>query len=261
MALRIYRTEAVVLRQRRLGDAGKICVLFTPNLGRIEAVAKGVRRPRSKLAGHLEPLTRVSLLLAKGRSLDTITQAQALDSFAPLREEIERLSRALYVAELVDRMTDAAPDVGGLYRLLVDTIERLGATEALDLAVRWFEMRLLMEQGYQPNLERCVRCNAELALEGNGFAALAGGVVCPGCREAPGSRPLSGAAFKLLRYMQRRPFAEVARVRVDAVLGRELEMHLRQAVQAALDQEVKAGEFVDAVRATSPVAAQRSGRR
>ena len=172
MALRIYRTEAVVLRQRRLGDAGKICVLFTPNLGRIEAVAKGVRRPRSKLAGHLEPLTRVSLLLAKGRSLDTITQAQALDSFAPLREEIERLSRALYVAELVDRMTDAAPDVGGLYRLLVDTIERLGATEALDLAVRWFEMRLLMEQGYQPNLERCVRCNAELALEGNGFAAL-----------------------------------------------------------------------------------------
>ncbi len=261
MAIRVYRTEAVVLRQRRLGDAGKICVLFTPNFGRVEAVAKGVRRPRSKLAGHLEPLTRVSLQLAKGRSLDTITQAQALDSFVPLREEIERLSRALYVAELVDRITDAAPDVGGVYQLLVDTIQRLSTTEALDLAVRWFEMRLLMEQGYQPNLERCVHCNAELALEGNSFAALAGGVVCPGCYEVPGKRPLSGAAFKLLRYMQRRPFSEVTRVRVDAVLGRELEMHLRQAVQAALDQEVKAGEFVDAVRATSPVAAQWSGGR
>lgn len=257
----VYRTEAVVLRQRRLGDADKICVLFTPGLGRVEAVAKGVRRPRSKLAGHLEPLTRSSLMLAKGRSLHIITQAQTLDSFVTLRDEIERLSRGLYVAELVDRITDAAPDVGGVYRLLVETIEQLSRTEALDLAVRWFEMRLLMDQGYQPNLERCVRCAAALTPEGNGFAALLGGVVCPACVEGPGSPPLSGAAFKLLRYLQREPFSEVARVRVGAALGRELEGHLRQAVHAVLDQEVKAAGFVDAVRATSPAGARRSGGR
>lgn len=248
-----------MLRQRRLGDADKICVLFTPELGRVEAVAKGVRRPRSKLAGHLEPLTRSSLLLAKGRSLHIITQAQTLDSFVALRDDIERLSRGLYVAELVDRFTDSAPDAGGVYRLLMETIQRLSTTDALDLTVRWFEMRLLMDQGYQPNLEQCVRCGANLAIEKNGFAALVGGVVCPDCVAGSGSQPLSGAAFKLLRYLQREPFSEVARVRVDAALGGELEGHLRRAVQAVLDQEVKAAGFVDAVRATSAAGVRKSG--
>ena len=248
-APRVYRTEAVVLRQRGLGEADKICVLFTPGLGRIEAVAKGVRRPRSRLAGHLEPLSRSSLLLARGRSLDIITQAQALDAHAALREDIDRLSRGLYVAELVDRFTDAAPDATGLYHLLVETLERVEAAPGIDLAVRWFEMQLLADQGYQPHLERCVRCDAALTPDGNGFAAALGGVLCPDCAARSASRPLSARAFRLLRYLQREPFRNVARVRVETGLSRELEMHLREAVHVALDRDVKAAGFVDAVRA------------
>ena len=238
-----------MLRQRRLGEADKICVLFTPERGRIEAVAKGVRRPKSKLAGHVEPLTQTRLLLAQGRSLDIITQAETLQPFAHLHDELERLSRGLYVAELLDRFTDAATDVGGLYPLLLATLERLEEAESVDLPVRWFEMRLLMLEGYQPQLDACVQCSAGLEPEGNAFSAASGGVLCPSCRASAPGRPLSGNAFRLLRYLQRAPYAEVARVRVEADLGRELETHLRAAITAALDQEVRTPAFVDAVRA------------
>ncbi len=256
----VYRTEAVVLRQRRLGDADKICVLFTPQRGRIEAVAKGVRRPKSRLAGHVEPLTRSSLLIAVGRSLDIITQAETLDAYAPLHEEIDRLSRGLYVAELVDRFTDSEADVGGLYRQLVATLERVAAATDPDLAVRWFEMHLLADQGYQPQLARCVRCEGSVSPDGNGFSASAGGVLCPDCRPAAEGRPLSAKAFKLLRFLQSAPYEEAARVRVDGALSNEIETHLRDAVQRALDLEIKSAGFVDAVRSAG-VAAQRANPR
>ena len=250
---RIYRTEAVVLRHRRLGDADKICVLFTPQHGRIEAVAKGLRRPTSRLAGHLEPLTQSALMLAVGRSLDVITQAQTLDAYSPLHDDLDRLSRGLYVAELLDRFTDAAPNVGGLYRLLVATLSWLSLTSTVDLPVRWFELQLLAAEGYQPQLRRCVRCGRELEADGNAFSASVGGVLCPHCRTGAAGRPLSARAFKLLRFMESAPVEQVARVQVDAHLGRELESHLRSAVGVALDQEVRAAAFVEAVRSARRV--------
>ncbi len=252
-APRVYRTDAVVLRQRRFGEADKICVLFTPQLGRVEAVAKGLRRPRSKLAGHLEPLTQVSLLLARGRNLDIITQAETQKSFADLHDDLDRLSRGLYLAELVDRFTDAAGDVGNLYRLLVEALTRLDRDDGLDLIARWFEMRILVDQGYQPRLDACVHCASPLEPEGNSLAPLLGGVVCPDCRVGLPGRPLSGNAFKLLRFLQSSPYDEVARVRIDQALGAEIERHLRDLVHVALDQEVKSAGFVDTVRATRPV--------
>ena len=246
----VYRTEAIVLRQRPLAEANKICVLFTPLHGRLEAVAKGLRRPRSRLAGHLEPLTHSRLLVARGRSLDIITQAETVQAFPALHDDLERLSRGLYVAELVDRFTDTAPDVAGLYRLVLATLQRLEIALAPDPAVRWFEMRLLADQGYQPQLHGCVRCAAPLELDGNAFAPLAGGVVCPNCRSGLPGRPLSGRAFKLLRFLQQAPYDQAAQVRVDAALARELEEHMRGAIEVALDQEVRAARFVQVVRAT-----------
>ena len=146
----VYRTEAIVLRQRPLVDADKVCVLFTPFHGRIEAAAKGVRRSRSRLAGHLEPLTRSRLLIVKARSLDIITQAETLDAFPALHDDLDRLSRALYAAELVDRFTGSATDGGVLYRLLLDTLHRLETADSLDLPLRWFEMRLPRRPGLSP---------------------------------------------------------------------------------------------------------------
>src|SRR3989304_4519194 len=107
---RLYKTEAVVVRAMDLGEADRILTLLTPGLGKLRAVAKGVRRSQSKLGGHLDLLTRSSVMVARGKNLDIITQAQGLDSFLPLRNDLMRLGCGLYAAELAERFT---PEHGG----------------------------------------------------------------------------------------------------------------------------------------------------
>ncbi len=247
--LRVYKTPAIVLRQRKLGDADKIVTLYTANLGKLDAVAKGVRRVTSRLAGPVEPLSHGSFLLAHGRNLDIITQAQSIEAFQPLREDLSRLSRALYAAELVDRFTEERAENFALYRLLLDTLRRLAQRDDLDLVLRYFEMALLGQLGYRPELRQCVVCTTALEATANSWAPSAGGVVCPRCR--PGEtalRSLSVNALKVLRLLQGDSYADIGRLRVDPDLANEIERHLRYAIHYALERDVRSAAFVDAVR-------------
>jgi DNA repair protein RecO (recombination protein O) len=250
-APRVYKTPAIVLRQRKLGDADKIVTLYSANLGKLDAVAKGVRRVTSRLAGQVEPLNHGSFLLAQGRNLDIITQAQTIETFQALREDLNRLSRALYAAELVDRFTEERSENFGLYRLLLDTLRRLAEEDDLDITLRFFEMSLLSLLGYRPELRQCVVCSQPLAAEANAWAPAAGGAVCHRCR--PGEltlRALSVNALKVLRLLQSGTFSDVARVHVAPDLAAEIELHLRDAIHYALERDVRSAAFVELVRRT-----------
>ncbi|MPZ23896.1 MAG: DNA repair protein RecO [Dehalococcoidia bacterium] len=243
---RSYSTEAIVLRQRRLGDADKIITLFTPDYGRIEAVAKGVRRSKSRLAGHVEVLSHCNLLLHRGRSLDVITQAQLIGGYRSLREDLSLVSRGLYAAELVERFTDVSADSLPTFRLLVDVLQWMTArTAPPDVVLRYFEMRLLDELGYRPQVDCCVACGGALPPETNYYSAHAGGVACPSCRAGVQiSGPLGVNALKVLRLMQRASFEDLARVGIEPALQLELERHLREHINFSLDREVRSAAFV-----------------
>ena len=246
---RIYKTEAVVLRQRKLGEAGKIITLYTPNYGKLDAVAKGVRRPKSRLGGHLEVLTHTAVMLAQGRNLDTVTQAQTVESFAPLRADLHRLSRALYAAELVDRFSPEGAESYHVFQLLLATLRRLSTARNVDTVLRYLEMRLLSLSGFQPQLGRCVNCERALAAAPSYFSPAAGGVLCPSCGpEAAGSRPLSLNGLKVMRLLQSGSFAEVSRVRMNPALAREVEMHLRTYLIHVLERDVRSVAFIDRLR-------------
>ena len=246
---RVYRADAVVLHQRRLGEADRVVTLYTPQLGKVDAIAKGVRKPTSRKAGHLELLTLTSLLLAVGKNLDVITQGETVESFMPMRTDLERLSRGFYVAELVDRFSEARVENYPVFRLLVETLQRLAASDALDLAVRYFELQLLGHLGYRPQLWRCVACRASLAPVPNSFSAALGGVVCPDCRQANvGLWRLSVSALKVLRLLERGSFDEAERLRLTPELASELELLLRGYVRHVLERNPRSLEFMDAVR-------------
>lgn len=246
---RVYKTPAIVLRQRKLGDVDKIITLYSANYGKLEAVAKGVRRVTSRLAGNVEPLTHGAYMLAHGRSLDIITQAQAIENLRPLRDDLERLSRALYVAELVDRGTEEREENFALYRLLLDTLRRLAERDELDLALRYFEMALLDLLGYRPELRECVSCRRPPAADGSAWAPGVGGVVCERCRADQGPlRLLSVNALNLLRLLQDSPFQDVARIQITTELADELERHLREAIHVALDRDVRSASFLELIR-------------
>lgn len=246
---RVYKTPAIVLRQRKLGEADKIVTLYSANHGKLDAVAKGVRRVKSRLAGHVEPLSHGSYLLARGRNLDIITQVQTIETFQPVRDDLDKLSRGLYLAELIDRSTEERSESFTLYRLLLDSLRRLALTENLDTVVRLFEMSVLGELGYRPELRQCVSCGRALELLTNAWAPGAGGVVCPDCRpHGLILRPLSVNALKVLWLLQDGDYQEVERVRIGPELAEELERHLRAAIHFALDRDIRSAAFIDAVR-------------
>ena len=246
---RVYKTQAIVLRQRKLGEADKIVTLFCANLGKVDAVAKGVRRTKSRLGGHVQPLVLGTYLIAEGRDLDIITQAATVEPFAHLREDLDRMSRGLYCAELVDRMMPERSEANPVFLLLRDTFERLSGEPQIDLAVRFFEMRLLDELGYRPSLETCAVCDRRLEPVTNFWSSAAGGAVGPECADE-GLRlaPMSLNALKVLRLLQRSSFTEAARVRLSAGLAAEVEECLSQHIHFVLEREVRSARFVESVR-------------
>jgi DNA repair protein RecO (recombination protein O) len=246
---RVYKTPAIVLRQRKLGDVDKILTLYTANLGKVEAVAKGVRKGRSRLAGHVEPMTQATFMLAKGKSLDVVTQVETIESFQALRDDLDRLSRGLYACELLDKFTEPHAENFGLYRLLLDTMRRVMTRDDLDMPLRFYEMALLHDAGYSPELEECIACRGRLRPETNYWSAAGGGVVCVNCRsDEMAVRPISPNAVKLLRLLLHGRFSDVARVHIDPGLANELERAIGEYVRWVLERDVRSAAFIDDVR-------------
>ncbi len=262
---RVYSTPAIVLRQRKLGDADKILTLYTARFGKLDAVAKGVRRARSRMAGHVEPLTQATVQLAKGKNLDIVTQVETIESFQAIRDDLDRLSRGLYAAELLDKFTEPREEHFDLYRLLLETLRRIATRPDFDTPVRFYEMGLLDTLGYRPELEVCVKCRRPLAAVTNSWSAALGGIVCPSCRnEELVARPLSPNGVKLLRLLLHGRFSDVARVNVAPELAAELERAMLEYVRWVLERDVRSAAFIDTVRrrrpARRPVAARGEGR-
>ena len=246
---RVYRTEAVVLRHSDFGEADRLLTIYTPHLGKVRLLAKGVRKPRSRKAGHLELFTRSLLLVARGRNLDIITQAETIDAYTPLRHDLWRMSHACYVAELLDRFGEEQSENPSLYRLLCNALEWICQTSDLPLTTRFFELQLLSLVGYQPQLFQCLRCNAAIEPVENLFSAEAGGLICPRCGTAErGARPISLNALKVMRFLQTRGHEECQRLRLLPATHREVEELLQHYLIYILERRFKSVEFIDMVR-------------
>jgi DNA repair protein RecO (recombination protein O) len=246
---RVYKTEAIVLKRTNLGEADSVVTLYTPNHGKIRAVAKGVRRPLSKLGGHLDLLTRSALLLAQGQNLDIVTQGQILDSYLPLRDNLTRIGCAMYLAELVDQFTAEHLENYPVYRLLHASLSELCDARSPEILLRQFELELLSHLGYQPELYRCVDCKSPLTPARNAFSPASGGVLCPDCSEnSPAARPVSVEGLKVLRFLLESDYATASRLRLSQGLSRETEQLIRWYIRYILERDVKSVEFLDRLR-------------
>ncbi len=263
---RVYKTEAVVLKHTLLGDADKILTLYTPHLGKVRAVAKGARRAKSRLAGHIEPLTRSAMLLSQGQNLDVVSQSETINGFLGLREDLERTTLGIYAAELVDLFTlqdDASPS---LYNLFLITLEALCKAANPAMVIRYYETRLLDSLGFRPELNACISCRSPMGQEYTYFSVSGGGIVCSGCRGGEASaRPISRDALEAFRFVQRAGLENVQDLTTPAPLSRELEVTLREYIRYLLERDVRSTGFVDTVRrqvhlsAEGPAAASRPG--
>src|SRR5579884_724167 len=247
---RVYRADAVVLKASDFGEADKALTLFTLQHGKIRAIAKGARRPGSRLGGHVDLLTHAQLMLARGRNFEIVTQAETVEPFLRLREDLWRASLGYQLAELVDRMTEEGHEDRPLFEALVEALGRIDADPDPDVAVQLFQAALLDRLGYRPQLHTCLGCGKELARVDSYYSAPAGGVLCPLCgpRDAA-ARPISANAFALLRLLQNGDYATLRRVRRDEALRHEVDDALRDQVRYVLERDLKSTAFLSRIRA------------
>ena len=179
-----YTTAAIVLRRLHYGETDNILTLYSPDKGRFSAIAKGARKAISRLSGATEALTCTRFGLATGKSLEIVTQVEVQESFSALRQDLTRLAHGLYLADLVDHaVEDHAPNPL-LYEMLLVGLRQTQTLTPPELAARWFEVQLLGDLGYAPNLAECAVCRTPLPGdfardELFALSASLGGALCP----------------------------------------------------------------------------------
>jgi DNA repair protein RecO (recombination protein O) len=248
---RSFRTAALVLKRRNIGEADRQVTILTPHYGKFDAVAKGARKPASKKTGHVELFTKTDMLIAKGRSLDVISQAEMLEPYLAIREDLERGAYANYAAELLDRFTfeSEATGTGTLFRLLDDCFMRLCKDSDPRRVIRYFELHLLDELGFRPELEECVVTHEEIAPVDQFFSFEDGGVVSPeGAVHTTGLAKLSMTTLKLLRHMQRSRYEHVASLSISDALHIDMERITLGYIRHVLESRLQSVEFIRQIR-------------
>ncbi len=248
--IRSLRVEAVVLKHTEYGEADRMLSLYTRERGKIRALVKGARKVRSRKAGHVEPFTRVSLQLAIGRNWYIVTQAEALNSHASLRENLESIGYAAYVSELLDKFTyDEGHEHNSLYPLLVQTLERLDQDIDPQIIVRYYEIQMLDLLGFRPELQTCVISEEDIIAQDQFFSASLGGVVSPKHgKNLAGATPVSMQALKYLRFFQRSRFKESLIAKISPEVHHELEVLMQHYVSYQLERGLNSPKFIRRVR-------------
>ena len=245
---RLLRTEAIVLHALDYAEADRILTLLTPE-GKLSALAKGVRRSTSRKAGHLGLFARVRLMLARGRNLYIITQAESIEEYPGLGADLLRFTHACYAGELVQRFAQEGEDIQPVYELFSDTLQRLATEDDLRLWTRYFELQLLSYFGYRPQLFACLGCQRDIQPVENCFSREQGGLLCAQCvAEDRLTTAVSVAAQKVLRFLQTRSPSEVARLRVGSATHGEVEALLQGYLEYVLERELKSVVFLQRIR-------------
>lgn len=236
-----------------MGEADRLVTMLSPEYGQVRAIAKGVRRTTGRLTGHIELLNQVRVSVAEGRNLDVIVEAHCIDSFPGLQENLDRLSTALYLAELADGFSvpegHKPPDAQGksMYELLVRTLSLLAGGEHKHKLVLYFQLTLLKLSGLSPEITICVECGRPLEKRDHSYSAMAGGVICPVCIPGlPG--PFSSASvsvIKVLRYYRERTLTSALDLDVPPPILMEAHKLLDAHLKNHLDREVKSRRFIE----------------
>ncbi len=247
---RSFRVDAVVLRHTDYGEADRLVTLYTRQLGKARAIAKGARKIASRKAGHIEPFTHVRLQLAKGKDILLITQADTVDAYLALREDLILTSQAAYVLELLDRFSyEDETENPTTFRLLTETLSRLASKADPWLVIRYYEIRLLDLVGFRPQLFECANCGREIKPEDQYFSFSAGGVICPSCgRGLPNLHRITMETLKYLRHFQRSSYAEAVRARPSPEVQKEAESLMQGYFTYLLERELNTPGFLKKIK-------------
>jgi DNA repair protein RecO (recombination protein O) len=248
---RLYKTPAIVLSRFDLGEADRVLTVLTPHDGKFKVIARGVRKPTSRIGGALEPFAELHLVLARGRTFDVVTQASVGEAWLSFRDRLESAATAWYLGELADRAVEERAVAYPVYVLLRRAFQLLDDGMAPGRVARWYEFGLSDALGMRPEVERCVECERMLEpTDSFRWVPALGGVLCALHQGPPAEQVgLSLDALKLLKAYRRFDIEAIAALKLSAAVEAEVESALRRFVRHALEREARSLAFLDEVRA------------
>lgn len=225
----LITTEGFVLKNRKYGETDSLLTIFTRKAGKINAIAKGARRPKSNLLAGIQPFCYSEFVLYKGRNLYTVSQCDAKEIFYPLREDLKKLSYAAYLVELVEAVITEGQTNNRLFNLFGKTLYLLKKDDIeIDTIIRGFEIKLMNYSGYRPQLTNCVNCRNKQSTSWK-FSAEQGGILCSSCFSVdPFAMKIGNTTIKLAIYLLTRDMVEIQKLKVSNYLNEELRKILRQ---------------------------------
>lgn len=242
--------EGIILRKYLLRETSYALVIFTREFGKIKGVIKGVRNPYPQFAGNYEIFTRCAFLLYRKRrsQMDLITQCDGIEPFVSIRKDIERLTYANYIIELINVVTNDRDANEGLYNILLESLRMLGTDASAKRTARVFELKLLEDLGLSPQLTECAACASAVG-EKVFFSAARGGVLCGKCSQsAKDCLSVSQGTLKFMEKIRTSEFAKIAQVKVSREVGRETEEVLRQFLNYHIGKPLKSLAFLGQIK-------------
>ena len=229
----LYNDRGIVLRTHKLGEADRIATLLTRDHGKVRAVAKGVRKTKSRFGARLEPPCHVDLLLYEGRELDIVTQAETVDMFGALRDDFDLLARALSMLEAADHVALEREPNPQLYGMLANALRTLASRDA-PLVVPAFFLKLLALEGYRPQVEVCVVCGTDDTLVS--WSIDEGGLRCGAHRQGSAMSPEAVTVLQQILGGQlgtalNEPLSPVT-AEIDHLAVKALEHHLERRLRS-----------------------------
>jgi DNA repair protein RecO (recombination protein O) len=238
----LYRDTGVVLRTYKLRESDRIVVFHTAENGKVRAVAKGVRKTKSKFGARLEPMSHVRLLLYRGRELDIVSQAEAVEPLSPMLSSLDRASQGLAAIEAVDQLSLERESNPQLYRMLVGVLRTIASSPS-PLNVAAFYWKLLANEGVRPELDRCVRCGGtEPETQFVAFDLNEGGVLCRSCRSG---QAISAGALAILREILGGQLVQ-ALARDESPITHEVSSLATRALEFHIERRLKAVAMFEA---------------
>lgn len=227
----LERVEGIVLKTIDYGETNKIVTLFSKNIGKFSAMARGAKKPRSRMAAVTQPFVLGEFFVYINRGLSTIRQGEVIEQFRPIRESIEKMAYTAYLIELTDRLMDEKLPDAYLFDQLHETLNRIAKEDTYDIPVMMYELKLFKKGGFEPTLSHCVNCKRK---EGPFvFSIGEGGLLCQICRSRDENAIyLSETQVKLLQLFQHVGIEQVGDISVKPKNSKLL----RQIMDAYYDQ-------------------------
>jgi len=243
----LYKTDAVVLKTHNLSEADRIFILFSPLYGRIDAVARGIRKPSSKFGGTLEIFSHVYLMLSEGKNLAVITQAELCNSHYSLREDLRRLACASYFIEIVTDSILPGQENIELFSLVLSGLSLLEYHDNLDLILRYTEIHFLKSLGVNPILERCLRCGNLFTSSYVKFFTTLGGAFCEKCIFPQGKEyfTVSLKTLNFLHSLLKVLPGDLEKISFSTGINNESRCLLRSLIICNLGKDIKSLKMLD----------------